>query len=90
MNKLLSMAIIAIIATGLLSVPAIGLLQHASAVSDNANPVGQTVSKDGISGNQNFMQSCKESYSTKDCANGFSASNGEFTSNLAHEVNGPD
>ena len=85
MNKLLSMAIIAIIATGLLSVSAIGLLQQASAkASDKANPVASAANT-----NQGYMESCKQFSSAKDCATG-PGNNGEFTSNTAHSINGPD
>ncbi len=85
MNTLLSMALIAIIATGLLSVSAIGLLQQASAkASDKANPVAH-----GANTNQGYMESCKQSSSAKDCATG-PGNNGEYTSNLAHSTNGPD
>ncbi|WP_458718744.1 hypothetical protein [Candidatus Nitrosocosmicus sp. R] len=89
MNKLLSMTIMAIVTTGLLSVSAIGLLQPESAVSDNANLVGQIVSKDGSSSNQGYMQSCKQSSSANECATG-PTNNGEYTSNLAKSTNGPN
>ena len=83
------MTIMAIVTTGLLSVSAIGLLQPASAVSDNANLVGQTVSKDGSSSNQGYRQSCKQSSSVNECVTG-PTNNGEYTSNLAKSTNGPN
>ena len=85
MKNILSMTIIAIIATSLLSVSVVGSLQQASAkASDNANPVAH-----GANTNQGYMESCKESSSAKDCATG-PGNNGEFTSNLAHSTNGPN
>ncbi len=79
------MSIIAIIATGLLSVSVMGLLQQVSAkASDQANPVAG-----GANTNQGYMESCTQSYSAEDCATG-SGNNGEFTSGLADDFNGPN
>ncbi len=84
------LALIAIAATGLLGVSQMGLSQHASAVSDNANPVAQTVSRDGTSPNQAYMQSCKQYQSASDCATDPYVGNGPFTSDLAKAYNGPN
>lgn len=79
------MAIITIVATGFLSISAIGLLQQASAkASDNSNPVASSANS-----NQGYMESCKDSKSAKECATGPS-NNGEWTSNSAHFSNGPE
>ena len=88
--KTFQTSVITVAALAIVSIFATGLLQAASAVSDNANLVGQTVSKDGFSGNQNYMQSCKQSSSASDCAKNPTAGNGPFTSNLAQSVNGPN
>ena len=78
------MAIFAIIATGILSVSAMELVQQASAkASENANPTARAANT-----NQGYMESCKQSKSASDCATG-PGNNGEFTSNQAHYYNGP-
>jgi hypothetical protein len=70
-----SLAVLAIFATGLEAVNAIA--------SDNANTVAF-----GANTNQPYMQGCKQSLSAQECATG-PGNNGEFTSGLAHDVNGP-
>ena len=87
MSKLFSLAIIAIITTAVLSV---GFVQNATAASDNANEVGQTVSKDGTSPNQAHMQSCKQSSTASDCARDPIDGNGPYTSGKAHFYNKPN
>ena len=85
MSKLLSLAVIAIIATGLLSVSVIGLLQQVNAkASENANPVAPRANT-----NQGYMESCKQFRSAKDCATG-PGNNGDFTSSQAHFYNKPN
>ena len=85
MNKLLSMAIITIVVTGLLSVSEIGLLQQSSAqASDNSNPVASSANT-----NQGYMEVCKDFKSAKECATG-PTNPGEWTSNSAHFYNGPE
>ena len=73
--------------TGLLSV---GLIHHASAVSEKANLVGQTISKNGISPNQLYMQECKQVFSANECATNPIVGSGPYTSKLAKSVNGPN
>ncbi len=54
-----------------------------AAPNDNANPVAF-----GANTNQGYMENCKETRTARECATG-PGNNGEFTSNLAHSVNGP-
>lgn len=85
MSKLLSLAVIALIATGLLSVSVIGLLQQANAkASDNANPVAPRANT-----NQIYMETCKQFRSANDCATS-PGNNGDFTSSQAHFYNKPN
>lgn len=51
-------------------------LLHANAVA----PVANT--------NQDHMEACKEYHPAQECATG-EGNNGEFTSSIAHQVNGP-
>jgi hypothetical protein len=61
---------------------------QAQKVPPNANPVGQTVNKNGGSPNQVAIQSCKGVLPANECATG-DLNNGEFTSRSAHFFNGP-
>ena len=55
----------------------------AKANRDHSNPVAP-----GANTNQPYMGECKEHLSAKDCATG-PGNNGEFTSGIAHDYNGP-
>ncbi|HZD34487.1 MAG TPA: hypothetical protein VE130_04725 [Nitrososphaeraceae archaeon] len=57
---------------------------NAKANLDHANPAVHAANS-----NQGYMEDCKKENSARDCATG-PDNNGEFTSNVAHGVNGPD
>ena len=86
LTKTTTAAIVAIAATlGMMTVmTVVPYAQTAFAdASDKANPVAH-----GANTNQGYMESCKQSQTARECAT-WPGNNGEFTSNLAHAVNGP-
>jgi uncharacterized protein (UPF0333 family) len=54
-----------------------------AAPNANANPVAPAANT-----NQGYIENCKTYQTAKECATG-PGNNGEFTSEVAHEVNGP-
>ncbi len=66
------------------SMAVIGAINPALAIPNgHANPMGFVANT-----NQDHIQSCKEFNTAQYCATG-PGNNGEFTSGIAHQVNGP-
>jgi hypothetical protein len=86
LTKTTTTAIVAIVAT-LAMMTVMTVVPYAQTAfakaSDNANPVAH-----GANTNQGYMEFCKQTQTARECATG-PGNNGEFTSGLAHAVNGP-
>jgi invasion protein IalB len=79
-------ALFAILGTTTLVITAASFLiipVEAKANSEHSNPVGPAANTNGP-----YMKDCKEHVSAKDCATG-PGNNGDYTSETAHENNGP-
>ena len=77
-------SLLAIVFFSAISLLLVGSEQSINAkASDKANEVAHDANT-----NQDYMKDCKSSHTSKECATG-PDNNGEFTSDSAHDNNGP-